>query len=278
MCVVAKAAAIGFVSCFLFGLTVRNARAQPTSAPASTNQSAEYGDVTDQADEEDKETYLESYVSFRYRYDRFLEGLTGDELRIHWQHSFGPSGRLAAGIELPFIDIRGDSSNAAGIGDTHLDFRGMISKGERFEQAAGIEVIAPSASHELLDDGQTILGFLWGFSVKMAERTTLDAEAKYRKAVSSRFGTPELNNLGGEFTLTQAFTQRFGGFLASEDYYEFSIHGYVSTLKIGAEVLLDRRKKWGLSPYVLLPFTQAARHLETDGAAGLDLTFKFSSP
>jgi hypothetical protein len=78
-----------------------------------------------------------------------------------------------------------------------------------------------------------------------------------------------------EGILTQAFTERVGAYLASENYYEFSVHGYVSTLKIGVEVLLDRQKKWGLSPYVLLPFTQAARHLETDGAAGIDLTFKY---
>jgi hypothetical protein len=296
MSIAGKAAAIGLATSFLYGLAVPNAWAQHTSAPATTNQSADYEEVLDQADEEDKETYIESYVSLRYRHDQFLEGLNGDELRIHWQQSFGPSGRLAAGIELPFIDVRGDGSNTAGIGDIHLDFRGMISKGERFEQAAGIEVIAPSASHELLDDGQTVLSLLWGFSVKISKRTTLDGEARYRKAVSSRFGTPELNNLGGEFILTQAFTQRFGVFLDSENYYEFSfqpldlelysefsiqpapqraIHGYVNTLKIGAEVMLDRQKKWSLSPYVLLPFTQAARHLETDGAAGLDLTFKY---
>jgi len=277
MGVVAKSAAIGFATCVLFGLTVRNAWAQATSASGTTNQSADYEKVLEQADEEDKETYIESYLSFRYRHDHFLEGLNGDELRIHWQQSFGPSGRLAAGIEVPFINVRGDSSDAAGIGDIRLDFRGMISKGERFEQAGGIELTAPSASHELLDDGQTVLGFLWGFSVKIAERTTLDGEARYRKALSSRFGTPKLNNPGGEFVLTQAFTQRFSGFLDSENYYEFSIHGYVSTLKIGAEALLDRQKKWSLSPYVLLPFTQAARHLETDAAVGLELTFRYSS-
>jgi hypothetical protein len=275
MRIVASAAVIALAAAFLSGLTTRNALAQQTSGTATANQNGNYAEVLDQADEEDKETYIESYVSLQYRHDQFLEGLDGDELRIHWQQSFGPSGRLAAGIELPFIDVRGDGTNAAGIGDIHLDFRGMISKGERFEQAAGIEVIAPSASHELLDDGQTILGLLWGFSAKIAKRTTLDAEFKYRKAVSSRFGTPELNNLGGEVILTQAFTPRFGGFLDSENYYEFSVHGYVNTLKVGVEVLLDRQKKWGLSPYVLLPFTQAARHLETDGATGIDLTFKY---
>jgi hypothetical protein len=274
MSIVGKAAAIGLAA-FLSALAVQNAWAQHTSAPAATNQSAGYEEVLDRADDEKKETYIESYVSLRYRHDQFLEGLNGDELRIYWQQSFGPSGRLAAGIELPLTDVRGDDSNAAGLGDIYLDFRGLISKGERFEQAASIEVLAPAASHQLLDDGQTVLGFLWGFSAKIAERTKLDGVARYRKAMSSRFGTPEVNNVGGEFILTQAFTQRFAGFLDSENYYEFSVHGYVNTLKIGAEVLLDRQKKWSLSPYVLLPFTQAARHLETDGAAGLDLMFKY---
>jgi hypothetical protein len=275
MTIVVKAAAIALATCFLLGITLRNAWAQGASAPATTNQSPDYEEVLDRADEEDKEAYIESYVSLRYRHDQFLEGLDGDELRIHWQQSFGPSGRLAAGIELPFIDVRGDGSDAAGIGDTHLDFRGMIQKGEQFEQAAGVEVIAPSASHELLDDGQTVLGVLWGFSAQITRHTKLDGDARYNKAVSSRFGTPKLNNLGGEFVLTQAFTQRLGGFLDSENYYEFSVQGWVSTLKIGAEVLVDRGKKWSLSPYVLLPFTQAARHLETDGAVGLDLTYEY---
>src|SRR5262249_15521408 len=201
--------------------------------------------------------------------------LNGEELRFHWQQAFGPSGRLTVGTGLALIDVRGDGSNAAGIGDIRLDFRGLISKRDRFKQAFGIEVIAPSASHELLDDGQTVLGSLWGFSAQIAGRTTLDGEARYRKAVSSRFGTPELNNLGAEFILTQAFTQRLAGFLDSDNYRAFSVHGYVNTLKIGAEVLLDRQKKWSLSPYVLFPFTQAARLLETDGGDGLDLPFKY---
>src|SRR5215475_7659873 len=122
MTIVGKAVAIGLATSFLSGLTVRNAWAQHASAPATTNRSADYEEVLGQADEEDKETYFESYVSLRYRHDQFLEGLNGDELRIRWQQSFGPSGRLAAGIELPFIDVRGDGSSAAGIGDIHLDF------------------------------------------------------------------------------------------------------------------------------------------------------------
>jgi hypothetical protein len=99
-----KAAAIGLAA-FLSALTVQNAWAQHTSAPAATNQSAGYEEVLDRADDEKKETYIESYVSLRYRHDQFLEGLNGDELRIYWQQSFGPSGRLAAGIELPLTDV-----------------------------------------------------------------------------------------------------------------------------------------------------------------------------
>ena len=159
MIITGKAAAVVLATCFLSGLTVRNAWAQHTSAPATTNQSADYKQVLDQADKEDKETYVESYVSLGYRHDRFLEGLNGEELRTHWQQTFGPLGRLTAGIELAFIDIRGDGSKA-GIGDIRLDFRGMISKGERFKQAIGIEVVEPSAGHKLLDNGQTVLGYM----------------------------------------------------------------------------------------------------------------------
>jgi len=273
----ARACALGLAATFLFAPAVGNAWAQPASLPAAASPGADYRGILGESDEEDKETYIDSYLSVGYRHDRFPEGLNGDEIRFHWQQSFGPSSSLAAGIEIPFIDVRGEGSSAAGIGDIHLDFRGMISKGERFEQAAGLEVVAPSASHELLDDGQTVLRLLWGFSGKITRRTTLDGEASYSKAVSSRFGTPELNHPGGELILTRAFTERFSGFLDSKNYYEFSLHGSANTLKIGAEVLLDREKKWGLSPYVLIPFTQAARHLETSGALGLDLRFKYPS-
>ena len=96
MSIVGKAAAI-LATSFLSGLAVRTAWAQRTSAPAATNQSADYESVLGQADEESKKTYIESYVSLRYRHDQFLEGFNGDELRIHWQQSFGPSGRLAGG-------------------------------------------------------------------------------------------------------------------------------------------------------------------------------------
>jgi len=259
----------------LFVLVPRNALAQ--QKPATTNQpvASDYEAVLHQADEDDKETYLESHAAFRYRHDQFPDSLNGDELRIHWQQSFASSGRLAAGIELPFINVRGDGSRSTGTGDIQLDFRGMMGKYERFEHAAGIQVVLPSASHELLEDGQTVLGLVWGFSAAMTKHTTLDAEFKYRKAVSSRFDTPERNNLGAEVILTHAFTERVGGYLASESYYEFSVYGYVNTLKIGAAVLLDRQKKWSFSPYVLFPLTHAARHLETDGAAGLDLTFEY---
>src|SRR5215475_12900345 len=99
-----KAAAIVLATSFLCGLTVRNAWAQRTPAPATTNQS-DYEQVLDQADKQDKETYIESYVSLGYRRDHFLEGLNGEELRIHWQQAFGPSGRLTVGTGLALIDI-----------------------------------------------------------------------------------------------------------------------------------------------------------------------------
>ena len=182
---------------------------------------------------------------------------------------------MAAGIELPFIFARGDERRAAGTGDIQLEFRRMISKGERFEQAAGVQVIAPSATDELLEDGQTQLGLAWGLSSEVGKRTTLDVEFHYRKAVSSKFGTPKLHSVGVEAILTRAFTQRVAAYLDSDNYYEFSVHGYVNLLKAGVQVLLDRQKKWGLSPYVLFPSTQAARQVETRGAAGLDLTFEF---
>jgi Putative MetA-pathway of phenol degradation len=246
-------------------------------AAAQTARDALDNPVLTRADEEDVVPYIESYVAFRYRHDSFDEGLGGDELRIHWLQSFGPSSRFAAGIELPFISVRGGKGDPdeTGLGDIKLDFRGMVSKGEKFEHAFGIDVTLPSSTHLLLDDGQTELKPVWGFSAQVTGSTLLSGDLGYNKAVQTRREEPKFNNLESTIVLSQAFVKRFAVFVESDSYYEFSYKGYAQTLKPGAELLVDRREKWSLSPYVLVSLTHLARLLETKVAVGMDLSYKF---
>src|SRR5271157_3189174 len=100
---------------------------------------------------------------------------------------FSPSGRMAAGIELPFVHFNGGNGEPSGdgLGDIKLEFRGMLGKGEKFEYAAGIEITVPSASNDLVGENETVIRLVWGFSAQVTPHTLLSGELGYNKAVQT---------------------------------------------------------------------------------------------
>jgi len=252
-----------------------------TQNPTTANpgqQDALDNPLLEQTDEERNITYMESHVSFKYRHDAFDGGASGDSYKFHWLQSFGPSHRMAAGIELPFVHASGEGpgeSSVNGLGDITLDFRGMLGKSEKFEHAAGLEITLPSASNDRIGDSQTVLKFIWGCSAQLTTHTLLSAEVGYNKAVQNQRATPGVNNIEPEIILSQAFAKRVGGYLDWDNYYEFNVDEYVQTLEIGLEIALDRQEKWTFSPYVLFPLSHASRIIETKNAVGVDVSYQF---
>lgn len=230
-----------------------------------------------ETDEKRSLTCMEPRVEFEYRYDRFDGGINGDTAQITWLQPFGSAQRLAAGIEVPVAYMSAGSSgehSATGVGDITLQFRGMLSKGEKFEQAAGIEVTVPSGSPPLAD-GQTVLKFVWGFSAALARDTLLNGEIGYNRAVGNQYPVPDTNSFEPELILTQGLTKRIDGYLDWDNYYEFNLHEYVMTLQPGLDIALDRKKRWTLSPFAIFPLNHASRMVETGFAAGFDFAYNF---
>jgi len=171
--------------------------------------------VLEQADEERSITYMGSRVTFKYDHDEYDGGSSGDRGRVGWLQSFGPSGRMAAGIELPVMHFNGGNGEPSGngLGDIKLELRGMLGKGERFEHAAGFEITVPSASNDLVGESETVIRLVWGFSTQVTPHTLLSGELGYNKAVQTSHGLPGANDIEPELILAQAFAKRIGGYL-----------------------------------------------------------------
>jgi len=248
-----------------------SAHAIPSPDDALTNP------VLEQADEERNITYMQSHLTFKYNHDEYDGGASGDLVQVDWLQSFGPSSRLAAGIELPFMHFNGGNGEPSsnGLGDMKLEFRGMLSKGERFEQAAGLEITVPSASNDLVGEGETVIKLVWGFSTQVTPHTLLSGELGYNKAVHTRHGLPGTNNIEPELILTQAFAKRVGGYLDWDTYYDFNASEYAQTLKVGFDVELDGKEKWSLSPYFEFPLNHFTQTTEIKNTVGVELSYIF---
>lgn len=253
----------------------------PPAVPAATSQASHPlvpDSLLDQADGVEKATSFESRVTFEYRYHEFEDGSSGDSIYLHWLQSFGPSKRLAAEIEFPVIYESGP--DAAGIGDITLKFRGMLGKGEKFEQVAGLAITVPSGSQGLIDeghilDGQTVLGVEWGCTAKLTEHTEVSFDLRYHKGVHNRGPGPKRNYVEPELIVTQALAKHVAGYLEWNQYYEFSKSLYVPLLKPGFEIAMDREKKWSISPFIVFPLNRNARIEETKLGVGVVLNFTF---
>jgi hypothetical protein len=165
--------------------------------------------------------------------------------------------------------------SANGMGDITLEFRGMLTKGEKFEQAAGIELTLPSASHDVLGEGQTVLKFVWGFSAQVTSHTLLSGQVGYNNGVHSGPSQTEINRIEPQLILSQAFRNRFAAFLEWNSYYDFNVNEYVQTLKVALEVGLDRKQKWSIVPYAVFPLNHASREAEFKNSVGFDLVYNF---
>lgn len=216
-------------------------------------------------------------MAFKYRYDALDGGMVdGNEIRLRWQQAIGKSKRMAASIELPFAHIsEPENQSAGGLGDIKLEFRGMLSKGEKFEQAAGVELTLPSASSDALGEGQTVLRLVWGCSGQLTPHTVLTGEFAYNKAVANSHAGPGVNSIEPELILSQIFAKRVGGYLNWDNYYEFNVDKYINTMKVALEIALDKKDKWGFAPYAVFPLSHASSLLETKLGVGFDLTYAF---
>jgi hypothetical protein len=240
--------------------------------------------VLEQLDEEHV-TYMESHVALKYNYDQFENGSNLNRVAVHWLQAFGPSERLAAGIEIPFLNFNGEGvePDAGGIGDIEVEFRGLLTKGEKFEQAAGIVLALPSASNNLIGDsvgdllgtGQTVLRLEWGFSLQVTTHSLLSGEVAYNKAVQTRRSEPDVNNIETQLIFSQALGKRFGASVEWSGYYEFHDSEYVETLKPDLEIELDRKQKWSIAPYAVFALGQISRAAEFKYSVGCDLIYTF---
>jgi hypothetical protein len=81
--------------------------------------------------EEEHVTYVESHIALKYNHDEFEVSSNLNRVAVEWLQAFGPSERLAAGIEIPFLQVIGErvEPNASGLGDIEVQFRGMLTKG-----------------------------------------------------------------------------------------------------------------------------------------------------
>lgn len=258
--------------------------APASSFPAQTSANAKASaddalenPVLEQADEEQSITYMQSHVTFKYNHDEYDEGASGDRVRIDWLQSFGPSQRLAAGIELPFVGFHGSNGepSGSGLGDIVLKFRGMLGQGEKFEHAAGIEITVPSASNDQVGENETVIRLVWGFSAQLTPRTLLSGELGYNKAVQTSHGLPGTNSIEPELILSQAFAKRAGGYLDWDTYYDFSVSEFGQTMKAGLEFELDHKEKWGLAPYFQFPLNHFTRITEFKNSVGVELSYNF---
>jgi hypothetical protein len=256
----------------------------PTQQPDAATDTALEVAVLEEMDEEHI-TYMESHIALKYNYDQFEGGSNLNRFAVHWLQAFGPSDRLAAGIEIPFLDFNGEGvqPDAGGIGDIEVEFRGMLTKGERFEQAAGIALALPSASNNLIGDsvgdllgtGQTVLRLEWGFSLQVTPHTLLSGEVAYNKALQTRRSEPDVNNIETQLILGQALGKGFGASVEWTGYYEFHDSEYVETLRPELQVELDRRQKWSIAPYAVFPLGQVSRAAEFRFSVGCDLIHNF---
>lgn len=210
-------------------------------------------------------------------HDEFDEGASGDQVRIDWLQSFGSSGRMAAGIELPIVHYNGGDfePSGRGLGDIKLQFRGMLGKWERFEHAAGIEITVPSASNDPVGEHQTAIRLVRGFSTQVTPLTLLSGELGYNKAVQTSHGLAGTNNLQPELILAQAFAKCAAGYLDWDTYYDFNASEYAQTLKVGLEFELDHKEKWGLSPYFQFRLNHFTRITEIKNSVGFELIYVF---
>ena len=222
-------------------------------------------------------TYMDPHLALKYNHDRFEGGSTLDRTRVHWLQAFGPSKRLAAGIEVPFLYFNGGEMepNANGIGDLTVEFRGMLGKGEKFEHVAGIEFTMPSASNDLLGAGQTVMRLAWGFSAQITSHTLLSGELGYNRAIHTQRSEPGVNYIEPELILTQALGKRVGVFLDWDTYEDFNRTQYILTLKAGLEIELDHKQKWSLTPYAQFPLTRSSQAAEFKNSLGVDLIYNF---
>jgi hypothetical protein len=179
---------------------------------------------------------------------------------------------------MPFV--RETGPDYGGLGDGRVELRGVLGRTENAEHVLAVGVTVPTGNQSLIEhghsvDGQTIVSIAWGGEFRVATETLLYGSVQYNKGLTVRTEGPKRNFLQPEIIITQGLSQHFAAYAEYSSYYEFSIHEYVPTAKLGFEITVDRDAKWTLSPRLFIPLNHAARVEETKIAAGFAVSYRY---
>jgi hypothetical protein len=264
-----------------FSVLAVASRAKAQSIPASPatqqEQDALDNPVLEQADEEQLIPYIKSRVTLKYDRLRADDGGTVNQGRLYWLQAFGETQRFGTSIELPLLGVNPAAGNAGatGFGDMKVAFRAMISKSQKFEQAAEAEFTFPTAGSKVLGFNETVYRTAWGFSREITKDFLLSGNLSYNKTIQSR-NVPQLTNfLEPELILSHDFTKHVAAYVDWDTFYDFTVSQYGQIMKLGAVWVIDRPGKWNLEPYVQFPLNEFTRRVDFKNDVGIDVTYHF---
>jgi len=250
-------------------------------APAAAGAPAQARPLDDvllrEADEDAVPTDLFSRVSFEYDHQSFSGGADNDRFRIKGTQAFGPKYRLGFGYEIPFVDAHrtGDAQSASGLGDIKVITSAVLGDTGKFKNAVVAEFTFPSASHDVVGLGQTIIRAAWSFSTPLGEKTALSGILGYNKAVSTRRGQQGANSFEPQVVLVHKFGGRVAGYLDYDTYRDFNAEQLGQTLKCGLTFGLDPRLQWSLSPYAQFPLNHFTSSTNIKSDVGAELSWRY---
>jgi hypothetical protein len=186
------------------------------------------------------------------------------------------------GYEIPVIkgfgfnvDGGASSPSVRGLGDIQLSGSVVLGEKERFKHAAEVEVTFPSAPDSVKGAGQLVIKMAWGFTTPLGAKTVLDGIRAYNRAATTREGEQGVNTFEPEAIVTHEFKKRLSGFLDYDTYWDFNADEFGQTLKAGLLFALDKKARWGLSPYDQFPLSHFTSTTNLKNDVGIELSYRY---
>jgi hypothetical protein len=242
-------ALIGCPAMFLHGQQPQDAVPQSSSQAANPVRQDLVSEKQQKEMGEEDATYLQSRTVIKYDHKWVPGDVSKDRFRSYSQVAFGPKKSWAFTVELPFlVHVATPQQEVTGVGDLEFKVGKLITNGERFRQAVGGQLNLQTSSNEMIGGSATVMKVLYLNSYALAKKWMVFGSLNYAHSVHLAGVASTVSEIEPEVTISRSF-RPFGVYLHFDNYYDFPVSEWGTTVKFGVAKTLGRKHSWTMDIY-----------------------------
>ena len=247
------------------------AHGQPHASPSTSTLEDPRIDVSGE-----NPVYAKRRIFLSYDWQDLEDGKALNRVRLRMLQPFGANARYSWQIELPYEWLQEpNGDDVQGVSDISTRLNWAVSRTPDLRQNLGLNIQWQTAQHRRLSDNATLLMPQYAFSHARSDTFVISGQLIYARSVDRALGTPKVNRLTFEPSMTVLLPDSWSCTLATRMSWNFERKKLAATVRGTLGFVIGQRQQWELDAFAEHALTDFARQTQFENRVGFDLVRYF---